>query len=226
MSSDLWCRVGLMSLTPTGGGDYDSHLAIWVRALLAEMPLGGFLLELQSGYRDRVERRALDLLDEIAKQVDERLMQERLQNSEQLESVFWRSMRSAADSTHEGKRRLLGKALANAFLDNALVDDAELLAGVLASIDTPHITALARLRRAELQARDSGEMPVRAKHAERPIVDPLREAGEREHPLVLGVLSTQGLIDVTGGFGDGEARFRGVTELGAKLLEDLREDAG
>jgi hypothetical protein len=137
----------------------------------------------------------------------------------------WVRWRSAADSTHEGKRRLLGRALANAFLDEALVDDADLLAGILAGIDTPHIAALARLRQVEITAREAGELPVRAQYAERPVVDPLREAGEREHPLVLGVLATQGLIDVTGGFGDSEARFRGVTQFGAALLDDLRQAA-
>jgi hypothetical protein len=213
-----------MSLVPRGDNEHDSHVAIWLRAVLAELPLGGFLLELHSGYRERAERRALDVLEEIAKQVDERLMRERLQNSEQLESAFWRSMRIAADSTHEGKRRLLGQALGAAFQDEAHVDEAELLAGLLDNIDTPHIKSLARLRQAELEAQEAGELPVRAEYAERPVVDPLREAGEREHPLVLGVLATQGLIDVTSGFGDGEARFRGVTELGAKLLTDLREN--
>ncbi len=214
--------MSLMSLMPMGDGEYDSHAAIWIRAVLAEMPMGSFLLELQSGYRGRVERRTFDLLDEIAKQVDERLMRERLQASEQLESVFWRSMRSAADSTHEGKRRLLGQALANAFLDEARVDEAELLEGVLANVDTPHIAALERLRHAELEAEDAGDLPARGRYAERPTIDLLREAGEREHSLVLGVLATQGLIDVTSGFGDDEARFRGVTQIGARLLEDLR----
>lgn len=212
-----------MSLVPMGEGEYDSHAAIWTRAVLAEMPGGSFLLELQSGYRDRVERRTFDLLDEIATQVNERLMRDRLEESEQLESVFWRCMRSAADSPHEGKRRLLGQALANAFLDEALVDEVEILEGVLTNIDTPHIAALARLHLVELEAQEAGDSPTRGQYAERPIIDSLREAGEREHPLVLGVLATQGLIDVTGGFGDDEARFRGVTKIGATLLEDLRK---
>ncbi|MCD4533565.1 hypothetical protein LRP67_05675 [Nocardioides sp. cx-169] len=181
-----------MSLLPMGEDEYDSHPAIWLRALLAEMPVGSFLIELHSGYRERAERRAFDLLNEIAKQVDERLMRDRLQSSEHLESIFWRSMQSAAESTHEGKRRLLGKALANAFLDEVSVDESELISGLLASIDTPHIAALARLSQAEREARESGELPERAQYAERPLIDALREAGEREHPLVLGVLATQG----------------------------------
>lgn len=215
--------VGVMSLMPMGEGEgeYDNHAAIWIRALLAEMPMGSFLLELHNGYRGRVERRTFDLLEEIAKQVDERLMRKRLQESEQLESAFWRCMRSAADSSHEGKRRLLGRALANAFLDVASVDEVELLAGVLANIDTPHIAALARLHHAELEAQEAGASPARGQYAERPIIDSLREAGEREHPLVLGVLAAQGLVDVTSGFGDDEARFRGLTQFGASLLEDL-----
>lgn len=210
-----------MSLLPTGDGEYDGHPAIWLRALVAEMPMGGFLLELHNGYRDRLQGRAFDLLEQVASQVDERLMRDRLQNSEHLESVFWRCMRSAADSTHEGKRRLLSNALANAFMEDAKVDEADLLERMLATIDTVHIAALARLREAELKAREAGELPARAQYAERPIVDALRDAGEREHPLVLGVLTTQGLIDVSSGFGDGEAMFRGVTQFGTTLLEDL-----
>ena len=70
-----------MTLTPQGNDPY-SHVAIVLRAVLAELPLGGAILELEGGYRERALRRAGDMLEQIAERVDEHVLKERLTQSE------------------------------------------------------------------------------------------------------------------------------------------------
>jgi hypothetical protein len=211
------------------------HVEVWARAMLAASGgLGSAVLELRDGYEQRRYTRAGGVLAEVAARVDEHIMRQALLDSEELESVFWRALRAGANSMHAGKRQLLGRAIAEAMLDEAKIDEAVLITSTLERIDTPEIKALERIHQAELAAHQEEETLPRAEGAPREI-NPrvgdkveqntlIRDAAALCHARILAVLISEGLIETAAGFGGGSVVV-GVTPFGSTLLSDLREPA-
>jgi hypothetical protein len=176
------------------------------------------------GLRDRYAARAEQVVREAVAGTDEAEVSRRLAQDETLDAAFAAAVEAGARSGLESKRRLLGRVVGRALEDNALVDQAVLLVGVLAQIDAPHVTCLERIRRAEDDALAAGELPARARWAERAIVQRVNDVGGQHPAAVLTVLSALGLVDASG-VDDGEVLVKGVTTFGVSLLDDLRAAA-
>jgi hypothetical protein len=107
--------------------------------------------------------------------------------------------------------------------DDAKLDDAVLTTTLLGLLEPPHIKALERIYQAQVAAKEADELRPRAKFAERELNPRITDAAQECHPQVLALLAAQSLIDSSAGFGDGEARVRGVTAYGEWLLGELRQ---
>jgi len=113
------------------------------RATLAAIPYAGGTLQVL--YEDVRARRAAAAGETIASIVaitGEPALAQRMAVDPVVEALFVNALDSAIRTGLESKRRLLAKAVANAVLDEALVDESQLLAGVLAELDVPHVRAL------------------------------------------------------------------------------------
>jgi hypothetical protein len=138
---------------------------IFSRAVITASPkFAGSAMVLYEGFRDRRQARMRDVELAVRKAIpaDEDLAQ-RLSESEELDTLLNRALAEAAQSAMASKRRLLGKIVANALLDDAQIDLSMLFATVLAQIETPHIRAMVQIRNAVRAADAAGERSPRAR---------------------------------------------------------------
>lgn len=194
---------------------------IAVRAAIAASPrFAGSLNIIYEGFRDRWRARVSDVTDPIFESVQPEVLESRLNADERLDAALAAAVQAGSSSGLRQKRRLLGKLVAAAVLDDARVDESVLVIGVLAQIDAPHVLCLESIRRAEDAAEAAGEVEPRAEGAERAIVTRIKDAG-RAHPApVIAVLTSLGLIETTGAW-NGTALVQGLTAFGHTLLDDL-----
>lgn len=163
------------------------------------------------------------MLEEVASEVPAAELERRLVEDPELDAALVAAVEAAGRTGLEEKRRLLARAVTRAVLDDARVDEATLVIGVLAQIDAPHVRCLEAVRRAEEEAEAAGEVSARAEYAEREIVPRIAEAG-RAHPApILAALTSLGLLEASGTF-EGTALVKGLTPFGQALLRELREE--
>ena len=78
------------------------------------------------------------MLEEVASSADPITLEQRLAESPQLDAALAAAVVAASSTGLDGKRRLLARVITEAVLDDALVDDATLMVGVLTQVDAPH----------------------------------------------------------------------------------------
>lgn len=191
----------------------------WTAGLANWSPLS---LSLKREITERYSGRGGEVLAQIDAPPD--VLAQRLGESEALDAAFVAAVTSAASSALLAKRRLLGRLINQAVLDDAEVDHTELVVGILGQIDAPHVRALEAIRRAEVEAQEAGEVLPRAQGAEREINVRIKAAGDAQPPPVLAALVSLGLLESANTW-DGTALVKGLTAFGNDLLDGLRDAA-
>ena len=195
---------------------------ILARALVAASPkFAGSLAILYDGFRARWSARVSQVSDEVTAVMPPEKLSRRLEAQPALDAAFAAALEAAGRTGLEAKRRLLGRVIARAVLDDARVDEATLLVGVLSQIDAPHVRCLEAIHRAEEEAEAAGEIAPRAQYAERETVPRIAEVGRAHPDPVLAALASLGLIETSNTWGD-TAILKGLTPFGQALLRDLR----
>jgi hypothetical protein len=147
----------------------------------------------------------------------------RLAASEELDALTSRAILVSAASGLASKRRLLGRVVAEAVLDDAAIDDATVLTSILERIDALHVRALEEVRRAEVIVDASGERRRAHPAAEKELHMQVTEAANGYPSAVIRALISEGLLSGTVSWG-GHAIVSGLTDTGELLLEWLSEE--
>jgi hypothetical protein len=155
--------------------------------------------------RARQAEKARRTVSEIAELCSMELLLRRLNENPEIEAMFVAAVDSALRTGLERKRRYLARVVANAVLDDAKVDESELIVQALRDLDGPHLRALERLRQAEDSAHTDNEKSAA-----------VQEAAKEEPAPIRAVLSATGAVTPApfGGI------FR-VSPFGRTLLTDL-----
>ncbi|WP_344845020.1 hypothetical protein [Kribbella ginsengisoli] len=203
------------------------HVEIWGRALVGMVPLvGGPAAEIWDGYRKRYEYRASQALGAIGEKVTPEQLQERLVESEDLDVVFGRAIQAAANSGLEAKRRLLGLVIAEAVLDDAMIDSASLMTDVLSQIEAPHVRCLEDIWRVQQEVESSGERSQAARGAEREINQRILDVGRKYPSPLLQTLVNLSLLDARTSWDQGMDLIQGLTTFGEDFLRELHGATG
>lgn len=160
---------------------------------------------------ERSRYNAQQAADEFARGVDPETVAQRMSENPALETVLAQAFSAATGSGLQAKRKLLARAAAAAFLDDARVDSATLTVFALSQLEPVHIKALAQLIAAADSAAAGAQTGVNA-------VGKLQsrwQAPIRAALIFSGVAAPATMW--SGDFGIG-----GVTEFGRQLLEELR----
>ncbi|MFK4083582.1 hypothetical protein ACI2LF_05700 [Kribbella sp. NPDC020789] len=193
------------------------------RALLGMLPkVGAGLVEIWDGHRKRKEYFAAQALAVIGEKVTPEQLHARLEQSEDLDAVFGRAIQAAAMSGLEAKRRLLGLVVAEAVLDDAMVDEAILFTDVLSQIESPHVRCLEDIWRVQDEVESSGDRPQAARGAEREINQRILEVGRRHPTPILQTLVNVSLLDARMSW-DGFDLVQGLTRFGERFLRELHK---
>jgi hypothetical protein len=119
-----------------------------IRAVIAAVPyVGGPFEVIVSDWRARQAAKAEQTIADVLAVTGEDQLRARLGSVAEVEAVFVEGVQAAIKTGVEAKRRLLAKAVANAVVDDARIDESWLIADVLSQLDVPHIRALDRLLR-------------------------------------------------------------------------------
>lgn len=199
----------------------DEVVGALVRGTLASVPGFSLVAELAglgilvAGRLDRM-RETADEMARAAGGLDE--LQGGLRESERAEVLAVRALEAGADSYDEAKRRLLGRVVGRAVLDDAKVDESELFVFALREMDAPHARALEELRRLE----EAGEhrTPEGPYKPER-VSEELSEASRTYATPVVSTLVRIGVVLPATVAGGGVAVYA-LSDFGRALLEELR----
>ncbi|GAA4699459.1 hypothetical protein [Nocardioides conyzicola] len=148
----------------------------------------------------------------------------RLASSEELDALTSRAILVAAASGLASKRRLLGRVVAGAVLDDAEIDEATVLTSILERIDAPHVRALEQVRRAEAIVDASGERRQAHPAAEKELHSQVTNAVAGFPSAVIRALIGEGLLSGTVSWG-GHSVISGLTDTGEQLLGWLNIEA-
>ena len=193
-------------------------------ALTASPRFAGSLMTLYEGFRARWVARANEVAEEAAAGIGLERLEARLAESEPLDAAFAAAVEAGTSSAMVAKRRMLGRMIAQAALDDALVDEATLYVGILRQIDTPHVRCMEIVYRAEEEADAAGEVHPRADGSEREINQRIRDAAATQPPPVTTLLVSLGLMEAATTW-DGRPLVVGLTTFGRSFLNDLRSCA-
>ncbi|MFA9430962.1 hypothetical protein [Egicoccus sp. AB-alg2] len=129
--------------------DNRAHLETAVKAALSLVPgIGGALATIVGDELDRRRQSGRETAEFIIKGVaDGDVLLQRLREHEQLSSIFAAAVEAGMRTTLREKRRAMAVAVSRAVLDEALVDEAQLIVAVLSDLDVPHLRALEEFRR-------------------------------------------------------------------------------
>jgi hypothetical protein len=169
----------------------------------------------------RWSRRGQEALDALLAQVNDVDLETRLAESAELDALLVRAVNAAAASGLESKRRLLGRIVAQAVLDDAEIDESSLVVDTLVQIDAAHVRCLTAIARAEAEAQRLGEQEPIARGAEKPHTQRVSRVAETYPYPLLDALRRLGLIDASISW-DGVSRVTGMTKFGELLLKELR----
>lgn len=189
-----------------------------VRAVLKLVPRFGDALEIV--YNDTRARHAAKVAQTLAAVVEHTgvdRLNARLADDPELEALLFEALDAASRTGLEGKRRLLARVLAEAVLDDAKVEEGQLITQALRELDGPHIRALERIR---IAADTLVDRPER----ERESAEAVRSAGQAEPTPVVAVLIRTGVVEPATLFGGGHA-VHDITNFGRNLLAALRDES-
>lgn len=187
-----------------------------VRAALKLVPRFGDALEvIYNDTRARHAEKVAHTLEAVVAQTGPDALMERLNSDPEVEALFVDAVEAATRTGVEGKRILLARVLAAAVLDDARVEEAQLITQALRELDAPHIRALERIR---LAADTLDDLPER----ERKEAQAVLSAGRAEPVPVVAVLVRTGVVEPATLFGGGHA-VHDITDFGRNLLDALRE---
>jgi hypothetical protein len=184
-----------------------------LKAGIAAIPMvGGPMLVLYEGSQRRWATKFERTVQDIAGMIDLDDLANRLGQDPRLDALFMNAIDAATRTGLESKRRLLAKAVAQAALDDAKVDESELLAAVLREIEAPHVRALVRLRAVE-----DGYV-IGESHGQ--LSDLVAAESQKEPEPVIAVLVHTGTA-INGTFPGGSLAAVRVTAFGRHLLQEL-----
>jgi len=201
-----------MSDDPTVPTVKDTGAAV-AASLVSKVPVLGDALAIvvTDTYKRRravAERTALDIAQRSGGA--ERLA-ERLAEDPQLELLFLEAVEAATRTGLEDKRRLLGQVVGAAVLDDAKVEEGQLLVQALHELDAPHLRGLEVVRRAS----DTPYQPNGYEVVTQAVTEAVAALPE---PLRAGLVRT-GTLYVGTGMMAGAPR---ITQFGRDLLDHLR----
>lgn len=151
----------------------------------------------------------------IALAGDAQQLLEAVRTDRRLASLLVDVAETAARTTLEEKRRMLGVVVGRAVLDPARIDESELAAFALRDLDRPHRHCLEALVRTE----DEG-----VSDDEKDVADAVRTKGDEYPTPVRAALIRHGCADPGTLMGGGTAVYR-ETPFGRFLLEQIRATA-
>lgn len=169
-------------------------------------------------------QRGQDAVESLVERVAPELLAQRLQESPELDALLTRAVQMAADTALPAKRRLLGRVVARAVLDDAEIDEATFIVEALRDLEPPHARCLEAIGRAEQEAGEHGELEPVAPKAEQPIIQRIHDVAAQYPGPVFVTLDRAGLVDVLLSH-DGVLALKGLTSLGRIVLNDLRDAA-
>lgn len=160
--------------------------------------------------RYRVETTAREIVDTVG---EERTVS-RLLDDPQLEALLAEALEVAARTGFEAKRRLLGRAVADALLgdDDAALDSGVLIVAALAQLEPVHVRALIRLEKAMAVSDESDDERRRSA---------IREFNKTQPVPVLAALEKSGVMIPSTFIGGGVGAFA-ISDFGTQILRQLR----
>lgn len=157
----------------------------------------------------------------ISEDVGPERFHEVLETDPEREALFINSLQIAMLTADDQKRIYLARVVANAFKDDALVDDAILITEALRALDGPHIKTLAQIAAVDQKLR-SHPLPTNNDDWQREL--------ERHREPILAALVRAGVVyagleeDGDGNYIPGLAKtygISGVNQFGRDLLAEL-----
>jgi hypothetical protein len=213
--------------------DPPSPVETTAKALVSLVPVvDSPALVIWEDLRERVIARMDVTATEILEAVNADDLARRMAESPEFEALVVNALERASRTGYEPKRRLLGRVVINAALDDAMVDRSQLVEIALRDLDAPRVRALERIRSEYDAVHDPGEDEKLDEGRGSPATqimlnrraDVAIEASRREPAAVVAVLIRTGVAEpaMMGGGGIGVAR---VTKFGRDLLSELRDAA-
>lgn len=187
-----------------------------VQAGLALIPDWGGALAVVAGAAFELRRRGVTEAAEIAMRLvdDGELFIKRVSEEERLTHLFLDAMDAASRTALREKRRLLGLTVGRAVLDDAQIDNAELVVAALKDLDAVHFRLLEELQRISDRHNEMKDTEY--------IPEATRQAAARYPTPVRSALIRHGAVDPATVV-DGGTVIRRVTAFGRALLDDVRE---
>ncbi|KQY58901.1 hypothetical protein ASD11_04540 [Aeromicrobium sp. Root495] len=145
-----------------------------------------------------------------------------LEANPDLDALLMRAAMAGAATAYEDKRRALARAVAQAAIDSAVIDESALTVDVISQLEAVHVRALELIASAEERARSEGDLGAVAFGAEKPLTQQVSQAVEGVPDPVLRRLQGEGLLDASINW-DGRAHVSGLTSMGQAILDELRE---
>ena len=197
-----------------------------VRIGLSLVPvIGGGLQVMYEDTRSHLGARAARTMQEIAEETGFERLKERLASDPEVEALFVRGLDAATRTGYEAKRRLLGKVISAAVLDDAKVDEALLYVLALQSLEAPHIRALEAMWRATKSTKTGDTSVSRAERVSAE-TEAIRRATSGMSWAICAALAREGLVSNRGTWksvsGNTFDAYE-VTSFGIDLLEHIRE---
>jgi len=120
-----------------------------LRFPLAALPFGGIVLELLDLAHEQNDSAIAQTVGEIIAGTGAELLTQRIRDDSEVRATVIEALTAAGRTGLEAKRRTLSKLVTAAILDDARVDEAQLLILALRDLEGPHIRALTRAARAQ-----------------------------------------------------------------------------
>lgn len=200
-----------------------------VASLVSKVPVLGDALAIvvTDAYKRRravAERTALDIAQNSG---GAQPLAERLADDPQVEALFVEAVEAVeagARTGMEDRRRLLGRVVAAAVLDDAKVEDGQLLVQAVRELDAPHVRALEAIRRAydgDVMRDPAQPVPDDAEEHERKLRQSAAQAatGGMPDPVHAALVRT-GTVRTAATY-DGGLAITNVSPFGRTLLDDL-----
>lgn len=182
-----------------------------ISAGLSLVPYAGSVLQTVFDAVDERRRYRIEsTAREIAEEVGQERMLARLVEDPRLEPLIGNALDAAARTGFEAKRRLLGRAVANALLgDDAAVDTGVLKVAAMTQLEPVHVRALIALERAVKRCEDKDRTPVDEFNKAQPV------------PVHAALQNTGVVMPATGYLGSGIGAYD-LSPFGRELLAELR----
>lgn len=180
--------------------------------------MGGPLEVLFADVRARRVAAAGKTIASIIEITGQPALEQSLQRDPIVESIFVNAVDVAIRTGLEAKRRLLARAVADAVVDEAKIDEAHLMAHVLAELDVPHIRTLKAL--AEEWAATQGVLD------EAPSWGTSEVWGVTPTPIRATLVRTGTAIPPTSTFHAkaGPNRQQGISDFGIQVIDALVDE--